>query len=234
MAEKPTYEEVGKTEEALHESEMRYRAIVRAFDGLIYVCSQDYCVEFMNERFIERTGYDGTGELCYKALHNLESICPWCVNERVLKGETVKWEVLSPKDNCWYYVVNTPIYHANGSMSKQAMILDITKLKQVEAEREKLQAQLAQAQKMEAIGILAGGIAHDFNNMLGVISGRAELGLKKTAPTDPVHKDLEQILNAAGRSADITRQLLAFARKQTIAPKVIDLNHTVANMLKML
>ncbi|MCA1793898.1 MAG: response regulator, partial [Desulfobacteraceae bacterium] len=104
---------------------------------------------------------------------------------------------------------------------------DITDLK-------KMEAQLAQAQKMESVGRLAGGVAHDFNNMLGVISGRAELGLKKTALTDPVHKDFEQILNAAGRSADITRQLLAFARKQTIAPKVIDLNHTVANMLKML
>ncbi|MCA1793636.1 MAG: PAS domain S-box protein, partial [Desulfobacteraceae bacterium] len=111
---------------------------------------------------------------------------------------------------------------------------DITDRKQAEAEKEKLQAQLRQAQKMESVGRLAGGVAHDFNNMLGVILGHTELGLKKTAPTDPVHKDLEQILNAARRSADITRQLLAFARKQTIAPKVIDLNHTVANMLKML
>jgi len=104
---------------------------------------------------------------------------------------------------------------------------DITDLK-------KMEAQLAQAQKMESVGRLAGGVAHDFNNMLGVILGRAELCLKKTAPTDPVHKDLEQILNAAGRSADITRQLLAFARKQTIAPKVIDLNDTVDTMLQML
>ena len=104
---------------------------------------------------------------------------------------------------------------------------DITDLK-------KMEAQLRQAQKMESVGRLAGGVAHDFNNMLGVILGRAELGLKKTAPTDSVHKDLEQILNAAKRSADITRQLLAFARKQTIAPKVIDLNDTVDTMLMML
>jgi PAS domain S-box-containing protein len=123
-----------QAEEALRESEMRYRAVVEAFDGLIYVCSPDYRVEFMNERFIERTGYDGTGELCYKALHDLDSICPWCVNERVFNGETVRWEVLSPRDDRWYYVVNTPIYHADGSMSKQAMILDITERKQAEEE----------------------------------------------------------------------------------------------------
>jgi len=115
-----------------------------------------------------------------------------------------------------------------------ASLLGITDRKQAEEEKKQLDLQLAQAQKMEAIGTLAGGIAHDFNNMLGVISGRAELGLKKTAPTDPVHRDLEQILNAAGRSADITRQLLAFAREQTISPRVIDLNHTVGSMLKML
>jgi two-component system sensor histidine kinase EvgS len=115
-----------------------------------------------------------------------------------------------------------------------ASLLDITDRKKAEEEKKKLDLQLAQAQKMEAIGTLAGGIAHDFNNMLGVISGRAELGLKKTAPTDLVYKDLEQIHNAAQRSADITRQLLAFARKQTISPRVIDLNHTVGNMIKML
>ncbi len=121
-----------QAEEAVRESEARYRAIVEAFDGLIYVCSQDYRVEFMNERFIERTGYDGTGAACYKALHDLDSICPWCVNERVFKGETVRWEVLSPKDNRWYDVADTPLYHADGSMSKQAMILDITERKQAE------------------------------------------------------------------------------------------------------
>lgn len=121
-----------EAETSLRESETHYRAIVEAFDGLIYICSQDYRVEFMNENFIKRTGYNGTGELCYKALHDLDTICPWCVNERVFKGEIVRWEVLSPKDNRWYYVVNTPIFHADGSISKQAMIQDITERKQAE------------------------------------------------------------------------------------------------------
>jgi PAS domain S-box-containing protein len=114
------------------ENEARYRAIVEAFDGVIYICSQDYRVEFMNKRLIERTGHDGTGELCYKVLHERDAICPWCVNERVFKGETVRWEVQSPKDNRWYYVVNTPIHHADGSISKQAMIMDVTERKRAE------------------------------------------------------------------------------------------------------
>ncbi|MBU0988310.1 MAG: PAS domain S-box protein [Proteobacteria bacterium] len=126
-----------RTEEALRESEERYRAIVEAFDGFIYICSQDYRVEFMNDKFIERTGYDPIGDLCYQALHERDSICPWCVNKRVFKGETVRWEVQSPKDNLWMYVVNTPIYNSDGTVSKQSMILDITERKQVE---EQLQA----------------------------------------------------------------------------------------------
>jgi PAS domain S-box-containing protein len=121
-----------RAEEALRESEARYHAIVEGFDGLIYMCSQDYRVEFMNYKFISRTGYDATGELCYQALHGLDSICPWCVNERVFKGETVRWEVKSPKDDRWFYIVNVPIYHSDGTMSKQSMIQDITERKRAE------------------------------------------------------------------------------------------------------
>lgn len=105
---------------------------------------------------------------------------------------------------------------------------------EAEEEKEKLAAQLQQAQKLESVGRLAGGIAHDFNNMLTIILGHADLALQKLDPTHPLHADLTEILHAAERSSDLTRQLLAFARKQTIAPKVMDLNESVAGMLKML
>ncbi|MFH0783283.1 MAG: PAS domain S-box protein [Pseudomonadota bacterium] len=114
------------------------------------------------------------------------------------------------------------------------MFTDITERKQIEMEKDRLQAQFVQAQKMESVGRLAGGVAHDYNNMLSVILGYTELGLEKVAPSEPLHADLKEILAAARRSADITRQLLAFARKQTIAPKVLDINETVENMLTML
>ncbi len=111
---------------------------------------------------------------------------------------------------------------------------DNTKAKYAEEEKYKLESQLLQAQKMESVGRLAGGVAHDFNNMLSVIMGHAELGLMHLEPTSPVCIDLKEISKTAERSADLTRQLLAFARKQTVAPKVIDLNDTVTSMLKML
>jgi PAS domain S-box-containing protein len=101
-------------------------------------------------------------------------------------------------------------------------------------ERLNLEGQLRQAQKMESVGRLAGGVAHDFNNMLSVIIGYTELAMDTVSPDDQLHDQLGEIHNAAQRSATITRQLLAFARKQTIAPRVLDLNETVEGMLTML
>jgi PAS domain S-box-containing protein len=101
-------------------------------------------------------------------------------------------------------------------------------------ERKRVEEQFRQAQKMESVGRLAGGVAHDFNNMLGVIIGNAEMALEETEPDSPIAADIEEILRAAKRSADITRQLLAFARKQTIQPRTLDMNETVEGMLKML
>ena len=103
-----------------------------------------------------------------------------------------------------------------------------------EEDNAKLEAQLQQAQKMESVGLLAGGVAHDFNNMLGVILGHAELAMEQIDPRLPVFEDLQEIQLAAERSAEITRQLLTFARKQAVVPRVVDLNDTVAGMLKML
>jgi two-component system sensor histidine kinase EvgS len=114
------------------------------------------------------------------------------------------------------------------------VFVDISERRKAEREKQKLQAELVQSQKMESVGRLAGGVAHDYNNMLNVIIGFADLALEDTPPEDPRRGDLEEILHAARRSADITRQLLAFARRQTIQPVVLDLNSSVESMLKML
>ena len=97
-----------------------------------------------------------------------------------------------------------------------------------------LSAQLQQAQKMESVGRLAGGVAHDFNNMLSVILGNTELALNGMDPTHPLFADLQEIRKAAERSAALTRQLLAFARKQTVSPKAVNLNAVLAEMIAML
>ncbi|MDD2853468.1 MAG: response regulator [Desulfuromonadaceae bacterium] len=112
--------------------------------------------------------------------------------------------------------------------------LDIIRRKKAEEEREELREQLIQAQKMDSIGRLAGGVAHDFNNMLGVVLGYTEMSLEQISPDNPLFANLIEIRNATERSAELTRQLLTFARKQYVAPTLFDLNKNVANMLAML
>ncbi len=120
------------------------------------------------------------------------------------------------------------------SAANHRLNIELAENKRTGEEKAKLQAQLYQAQKMESVGQLAGGVAHDFNNMLSVILGYSQLALEKTEPSSTLRGDLQEILDAALRSVNITRQLLAFARKQTISPQVLDLNETVEGMLKML
>ncbi|GJQ58097.1 MAG: hypothetical protein D8M57_07285 [Candidatus Scalindua sp. AMX11] len=138
-------EENKRVIDELRNDSAKYQAIVHSFDGLIYICSENYDVEFMNEKFLERTGFNPVGQKCYKALHDLDNVCSWCVNERVFQGEKVSWEVLSPKDDRWYYVINSPIFHPNGKKYKMSMIQDISNRKSSEAAQEKIQEQLQSA-----------------------------------------------------------------------------------------
>ena len=124
--------------------------------------------------------------------------------------------------------VISPVCDASGQ------IVNFVAVKHDVSEQLRLAEQLMQIQKLDSIGRLAGGVAHDFNNMLTVILGHAGMALDQTDPAQPVQAHLEEIRKAANRSADLTRQLLAFARKQTIVPRVLDLNQTVEGMLNML
>jgi signal transduction histidine kinase/ActR/RegA family two-component response regulator len=123
---------------------------------------------------------------------------------------------------------------AESKQARRALLSVLDDEKRMAEERDRLKGQLQQAQKMEAVGRLAGGVAHDFNNLLMGIMGYAELCQEQLAPDHPIREFLDEIMSASQRSAEITRQLLAFASKQTIAPKVLDLNETVAGMLKLL
>lgn len=135
----------------------------------------------------------------------------------------------------WVVMNGIPHLNTDGTLrGYRGEYSDITERKRVEIEKDKLENQLRQAQKMEAVGRLAGGVAHDFNNMLGVILGHTELALLQADENHELYSDLKEIQNAAERSADIIKQLLAFARKQTILPKRLALNDTVESMLNIL
>jgi two-component system, cell cycle sensor histidine kinase and response regulator CckA len=121
-----------------------------------------------------------------------------------------------------------------GSNEVTAFVRDVTDVRRADHERELLQAQLLQALKLESVGRLAGGVAHDFNNMLAVVIGHADLVLRQLDPASPLYSDLEEIRTAARRSADLTQQLLAVARRQTVAPRILDLNRSVDDIVGML
>jgi signal transduction histidine kinase len=211
-----------------------------SIDATIYVADMEtYEIIFMNRHMIDAFGADLTGQICYKVFRGETSPCGHCTNEKLRDTDgnptgVHVWESNNPITGKWYINHDRAIQWVDGRMVRLQIASDISKLKELEQERIQTEEQLRQAQKMESVGRLAGGIAHDFNNMLGVIIGHAEMMFMDIKPGEPHYEDLQEIHKAAKRSADLTRQLLAFARKQSAAPKVLDLNDTVEGMLKML
>ncbi len=157
----------------------------------------------------------------------MEAFHDACAGKGVPSDETV--EVVTATGQCrWVRIIGEPVYDGSGSIVQiQGAIQDIT-------DDVSIRTQLQQSQKLESIGRLAGGVAHDFNNMLSVILGYTELAMRRVEAEDALHNDLTQIRTAAFRSADVVRQLLAFARKQTISPVLLDLNEAIEQTLKML
>ncbi len=156
----------------------------------------------------------------------------------VIKGEKTRTHennVTFPAGKRWLLTTIFPLRDIKGQVyAAQLVSQDFTELKLAEMEKDRLQEQLTHAQKMESVGRLAGGVAHDFNNMLGSILGNVDLALMELNSDDPLYDYLKEIETAATRSAELTRQLLGFARKQTVLPKTLNLNDVVTGMLKML
>jgi len=198
------------------ENSAKLEAIVRAFDGFIYVCSANYEIEYMNDKLIERTGYNPIGQKCFKALHGLDDICDWCVNDRIMKGETARWEVKSPKDNHYYYIVNTPIYYPDGSMSKMAMIQDVSDQKKVEMERENLIAQLEA--KNSDLEVFSNAISHDLRAPIITIKGLLKWIERdvKNGNIQRLQQNMLTILHAADRMEELITDLLKLSRVATI------------------
>jgi two-component system cell cycle sensor histidine kinase/response regulator CckA len=222
-----------RTEEQLHESERKYRLLFETSPEPMFVYDfETLQVLAANEAAITRYGYSDREflELTLRDIRSPEdqSRLDEELGRRPAGGAVRSGVRHRTKDGTRFEVdlVARPLDFA-GRRARLVLARDVT------AQRH-LEEQLRQSQKMEAVGQLAGGIAHDFNNLLTAILGSAQLLLHNMPEGDPRREDAEEIRHAGLRAAELTRQLLAFSRRQVLAPKVLELNAVVANMERML
>ncbi len=214
-------------EKAVQESEEKYRSMMEAMDDTLHICSSKYIIEYMNPAMIKKTGHDATGETCYKAIYGLNEKCPWCVHKKIMKKESSNCEIINPKDNKAYHLSTSPVYNTDGSISLLTISRDISEFR-------KITAQLQQAQKMEAIGVLAGGIAHDFNNILFPILGYSDMLLNDIPEDSPLRKGLDRIHKGAIRARDLVKQILTFSRQDIAGLKPMKLQPIIKEALKLM
>jgi two-component system sensor histidine kinase EvgS len=232
-----------RVEEALRESEFLFKSQFDLGNIGIALSSVGNGWLRVNKKLCEMLGYSEE-ELRTRTWRELTFLDDLFVDEasfvRMLSGEIDNYEVdkrFVRKDGSILYThLAVSCYRGLNSSVRFviATLHDMSEHKRAEEEKERLQAQLLQAQKMEAVGRLAGGVAHDFNNTLSVIIGYVELSQAKINPNDPLSRNLKQIFKAATKSADLTRQLLAFSRRQLIQPTVLNMNHAIGDSEKML
>jgi len=227
--------------DALRESEERYRTLVDGSGGIVQSIDPEGRFLFVSPHWLETFGYsedEVSGLTLWDLIHPDSAEHCQDVFTQLMGGVSPV-----PIDACFVTKASALVYvegiatarrEAGEVVATHALLHDVSAQKAAEEDHARVRAQLAQAQKMEAIGRLAGGVAHDFNNMLCVISGNAERVLGELTPRDPLRVPVGEIVAASQRSAELTHQLLAFSRKQVIEARVLDLNELIGRMRSML
>ena len=226
----------GQNQHELSEGETRYRTILETTDSAIIVADQHGRIEQFNKAAESMTGYCAA-EVIGENMRVL--LPPNLRHEHYRYTARYLWTVreleVCRKDGSLFAAeLAIADWCAGGQRHFVGMLRDLTRQKQEQVERMRLEEQLHQAQKMEAIGSLTGGMAHDFNNLLGIIIGNIDL-LRDLGTDDPEAEELTRnVLDAAFRGADLTRRLLAFARQQPLSPRRIDVNQLVSGIIRLL
>lgn len=234
-----------RMEDSLRESELRYRNLFEhSTDAIAIMEGFPPSFTFVNPAFVELFGYSedevramkGSDIWCLVYPDDIDLVRAKLKDRLEGRASSVRYEfrILRKDGSVRTVEASGTMVNIAGRMINQSFYRDLTEQKQAEKEREVLQEQFLQSQKMESVGRLAGGVAHDFNNILSVILGYTELAMDEVDKTGSLHDSLAIVYDAATRSADIVRQLLAFSRKQVIQPVTLDLNAAVEKMLKML
>ncbi|WP_020585504.1 PAS domain S-box protein [Desulfobacter curvatus] len=222
-------------EESLRESEARFKALHNASFGGIGIHDKGIIID-CNQGLSDMTGYSLDELTGMDGLQLIAEQSRSMVMDNILSGYEKPYEAFGLRKNGEQFPMRLEAKNIpyKGKEVRTVEFRDITEQKKAEQDKEELQQQLIQAQKMESVGRLAGGVAHDFNNMLSIILGNIELVQDDIDPDSPLFSTICEIKKAALRSADLTGQLLAFARKQTVSPKIFNPNHAIDGMFKML
>ncbi|RJP80370.1 MAG: PAS domain-containing sensor histidine kinase, partial [Desulfobacteraceae bacterium] len=231
-----------RTEEALRKSEENYRFLVEHSNDIIWIFDLSTMTYSFCSKSVETIlGYTAE-EACSASLDVIfsqetkkkiqDAFGKIAIGQAGTDRVLIEAEHRHKDGRLIWMEINAVLQKdpAGQPVSFSGVSRDITARKQMEKEKQELHAQLLQSQKMESIGRLAGGVAHDFNNMLMVIIGNAEMAMEENDPSTPAYAQLQEIFTSAQRSAELTRHLLAFAQKQTISPKILDLNKTISGM----
>lgn len=230
-----------EAQQALEKSEKKYRSLVDNSLVGIYII-RNHVLNFCNQKFAEIFGYRSPDALMGRHMRELVTEESWEIMDRAARirepggRATRAYELKGIKKDGTVFdieVLDNPI-DFKGEPAFEGILIDITIRKRVEEERQRLEEQLRQSQKMESIGTLAGGIAHDFNNILSAIIGYTELSLGSVAGGSKVKSNLERVLTAGNRAKELVKQILAFSRKGEEERKPIWLNEVVSEALKLI
>jgi PAS domain S-box-containing protein len=229
-----------QAEIAIRESEEKFRRIFESIDDIYYMADAEGIIKIVSPSATALSGYQPDeliGQSVTKLYHNPDDRKA-LLSQLHKTGFLKDYEVVLKKKNGEALTCSLTarvIYNNDKeAVGISGILRDITERKNTEAEHDRLVQQLHHSQKMESVGRLAGGVAHDFNNMLQGILGYSEMALEKLEANSPIKDYLAEIQKTAERSANLTRQLLAFARRQNVKPLLLDLNVTVSSMMNML
>jgi len=229
-----------KSQKALIDSHVRFLMVLDSIDADIYVSDIDtYEVLLTNRHMRESFGEDLVSKTCYQVFRNESVPCSHCTNDKLLDSEGLPagvcvWEGKNPITGKWYINYDRAIKWIDGRFVRLQIATDISRIKDLEKESLRIQAQLQQAQKMEAIGTLAGGIAHDFNNILSAVIGYTEIALADVPGNSSQHQNLQEVLKAGNRARDLVKQILTFSRQTEQELKPVQINQIVRETLKLL